>query len=193
MHILSAYNIASCKHIYYITSVLYSDSNRMYKSRTPRVHTTLLFPSLLALLLQCSLSLSVSDGSITGAMLRELLQPSLSGGVSSNVGAELSNLLTMQEKRKETRRKKSFWSPNDTRREPSCAKFCRVALPCFLSRGPRTPIYRQSHIGLFCMVWPKQLRSAEKHVNNKIKINKQINKQLISSDFLFAICRKWTI
>lgn len=47
-----------------------------------------------------SLSLSPSDGSITGAMLRELLQPSLSGCVSSNVRVELSNLLTMQEKGK---------------------------------------------------------------------------------------------
>lgn len=47
-----------------------------------------------------SFSFSLSDGSITGAMLRELLQPSLSGCVSSNVRVELSNLLTMQEKGK---------------------------------------------------------------------------------------------
>lgn len=153
---------------------VYSDPRLMYTSRKSCFHTKLLFLSLLSLHLQCSLSLtftlslSISDGSITGAMLRELLQPSLSGCVSSNVRAELSNLLTMQEKRKERRRKKSFWSPNDARREPSCAKFCRVVLPCFLSCGPRTPIYRQSHIGPFCMVGPKQLRSAEKHDNNKI-------------------------
>lgn len=110
-----------------------------------------------------SLSLSPSDGSITGAMLRELLQPSLSGCVSSNVRVELSNLLTMQEKgKKENEEKKSLWSPNDARWEPSCAKFRRVFLPSFLSCGPRTPIYRHSHIGPLCMAEPKQLCSAEK-------------------------------
>lgn len=112
-------------------------------------------------------SLLLSDGSITGAMLRELLQPSLSGCVSSNVRVELSNLLTMQERERENEEKNPLWSPNDARWEPSCAKFCRVVLPCFLSCGPRTPIYRQSHIGPFCMAGPKQLCSAEK--NNKIK------------------------
>ena len=45
-----------------------------------------------------SLTLAPSDGSITGAMLRELLQPSLSGCVSSNVRVEPCNLLTVQEK-----------------------------------------------------------------------------------------------
>lgn len=43
--------------------------------------------------------LRLSDGSITGAMLRELLKLSLSGCVSSNVRLEPSNLLTVQEKR----------------------------------------------------------------------------------------------
>lgn len=81
----------------------------------------------------------LSDGSITGAMLRELLQPSLSGCVSSNVGVEPCNLLTMQEKGKERRggkKKKSLRSPNDARREPSCAKFRRVVLPCFSVSWP---------------------------------------------------------
>lgn len=56
----------------------------------------LLVPSLQALLLA---PLCLSDGSITGAMLRELLKLSLSGCVSSNVGPEPPNLLTVQEKR----------------------------------------------------------------------------------------------
>ncbi len=131
------------------------------------------------------LILSLSDGSITGAMLRELLQPSLSGCVSSNVGVELSNLLTMQEKRKrEGGGKKSLWSPNDARWEPSCAKCRRVVLPCFLSCGPRTPIYRQSHIGPFCMVGPKQLCSAEKKWQQQNKeINKHINKHIRKAYF----------
>lgn len=124
-----------------------------------------------------SLSLSPSDGSITGAMLRELLKLSLSGCVSSNVRVEPSNLLTMQEKgeRKGGGGKESLCSPNDAHWEPSCAKFHRMVLPCFLSCGPRTPIYRQSHIGPFCMVGPKQLCSAEMTQQHK-EINKQINK-----------------
>lgn len=151
-----------------------------------------------------SLSLSPSDGSITGAMLRELLQPSLSGCVSSNVRVELSNLLTMQEKgKKENEEKKSLWSPNDARWEPSCAKFRRVFLPSFLSCGPRTPIYRHSHIGPLCMAEPKQLCSAEKKWQQQNKeINKQINKHIREAyffanarirTFLCAICRKWTV
>lgn len=75
---------------------------------SPRFHTYLPspFPLVLptslsdALFLILSLSPSLSDGSITGAMLRELLQPSLSGCVSSNVRVEPCNLLTMQEKGK---------------------------------------------------------------------------------------------
>lgn len=55
-----------------------------------------LVPGLQALLLPL---LRLSDGSITGAMLRELLKLSLSGCVSSNVRLEPSNLLTVQEKR----------------------------------------------------------------------------------------------
>lgn len=58
----------------------------------------LLKPSLQALLLP---PLCLSDGSITGAMLRELLKLSLSGCVSSIVGLEPPNLLTVQEKRSE--------------------------------------------------------------------------------------------
>lgn len=56
----------------------------------------LLVPSLPALLLP---PLCLSDGSITGAMLRELLKLSLSGCVSSNVGLQPPNLLAVQEKR----------------------------------------------------------------------------------------------
>lgn len=80
-----------------------------------------------------ALFLFLTDGSITGAMLRELLQPSLSGCVSSNVRVELSNMLTKQERGKREGGKKSLWSPNDARWEPSCAKFRRVVLPCFPS------------------------------------------------------------
>lgn len=75
-------------------------------------------------------SLPSSDGSITGAMLRELLKLSLSVCVSSNVQAEPSNLLTTQEKKKANEEEKqSLRSPNDARWEPSSARFCWAALP----------------------------------------------------------------
>lgn len=75
-------------------------------------------------------SLPSSDGSITGAMLRELLKLSLSVCVSSNVQAEPSNLLTTQEKKKANEEEKqSLRSPNDARWEPSSARFCWAAFP----------------------------------------------------------------
>lgn len=80
-----------------------------------------------------------------------------------------------RKKEKKMREKISLWSPNDARWEPSCTKFHLVVLLCFLSCGPRTPIYRQSHIGPFCMVGPKQLCSAE---NIWQQQNKEINKQI---------------
>lgn len=55
----------------------------------------------------------------------------------------------------EVEEKESLWSPNDARWEPSGTKFCRVVPPFFLPRGPRTPIYRHSHIGPFCMAGPR--------------------------------------
>lgn len=64
----------------------------------PPSHSAVSFPCSPSLPGPLFLILSCTDGSITGATLRELLQPSLSGCVSSNVRALLSNLLTMQEK-----------------------------------------------------------------------------------------------
>lgn len=116
--------------------------------------------------------LCLSDGSITGAMLRELLKLSLSGCVSSNVSARAFQPAHRAGKRKERRRgggESLPGPPNDARWEPSHAKFCWVVFPRFLSRGPQTPIYRQSHIGPFCLVGPEQLHSAEKNDNNQIR------------------------
>lgn len=137
----------------------------------------LLVHSLQALLLP---RLCLSDGSITGAMLRELLKLSLSGCVSSNVGLQPPNLLTVQEKRERRRkrmggRKKSrrLVPPSPTHMTPTgshrALNFAGRPLfaplsppPRFLSHGPQTPIYRRSHIGPFCLVGPEQLHSAEK-------------------------------
>lgn len=70
-----------------------------------------LFSHSLSLFSLLSLCLSLSDGSITGAMLRELLKLSLSGCVSSNLRVEPSNLLTMQEKGKREGGEKSLTGP----------------------------------------------------------------------------------
>lgn len=102
------------------------------------------------------------DGSITGATLRELLKLSLNVCVSSSVRADPSNLLTTQEKREPTRRKSSLFAPQMT--PTGSHRLLDSAGPQFISRGPRTLIFRHSHIGLFCMVGPKQLPSAQKKV-----------------------------
>lgn len=116
------------------------------------------------------------DGSITGAMLRELLKLSLSVCVSSSVRVEPSNLLTTQEKREPTSRKSILFAPQMTpagsHRLLDSAGRLSPPPPQFISRGPRTLIFRRSHIGLFCMVGPKQLPSAQKKVTTTKSGNK---------------------
>lgn len=79
-------------------------------------------------------------------------------------------------KRERTRRKSSLFTPQMTpagsHRLLDSAGRLSPPHPRFISRGPRTPIFRHSHIGLFCMVGPKQLPSAEKKVTTTKLWNK---------------------
>lgn len=132
-----------------------------------------------------TLLLSLSDGSITGAMLRELLQPSLSGCVSSNVRVELSNLLTMQEKGKGEGRGKispvpkwcplgaivSLISPGGS----PCFFFFLVALDSDL---PTEPYWGFLHGGSQAAVF-----SRKKKCQQNKEINKQINKHIRKAYF----------
>lgn len=143
------------------------------RSHPPPLLLLHLVPGLQALLLPL---LRLSDGSITGAMLRELLKLSLSGCVSSNVRLEPSNLLTVQEKRGREEKVSPPPLPLPTQMMPTGSHRALNFAgrpphptpsppPRFLSHGPQTPIYRRSHIGPFCLVGPEQLHSAEKTGN----------------------------
>lgn len=90
------------------------------------------------------------DGSITGAMLRELLKLSLSVCVSSSVQAEPSNLLTTQEKRERTRRKSTLFAPQMTpagshRLLDSAGRLSQPPPPFYFARPPDSDFQTQPY------------------------------------------------
>lgn len=117
-----------------------------------------------------SLSLSPSDGSITGAMLRELLQPSLSGCVSSNVRVELSNLLTMQEKGKKENEEKNLSGPQMMPAGSHRAlNFAGCFSPLFCLVAPGLRFTDIAILGLYAWRSPSSCVQQKKNDNNKIK------------------------
>lgn len=116
------------------------------------------------------LSLSPSDGSITGAMLRELLQPSLSGCVSSNVRVELSNLLTMQEKGKKENEEKNLSGPQMMPAGSHRAlNFAGCFSPLFCLVAPGLRFTDIAILGLYAWRSPSSCVQQKKNDNNKIK------------------------
>lgn len=113
------------------------------------------------------------DGSITGAMLRELLKLSLSVCVSSSVQAEPSNLLTTQEKKRANEEEKhSLLSPNDARWEPSSARFCWAALltptPVLFLAAPGLRFSDTAILGLSAWWGPSSCLQQKKSRGNQI-------------------------
>lgn len=108
-------------------------------------------------------------------MLRELLQPSLSGCVSSNVRVEPSNLLTMQEKGKRGEGKKRLSGPQmmpaGSHRALNFAGWFSSVF-CLVAPGLR--FTDRAILGLSAWRGLSSCVQQKKNDNNKIK--KEINK-----------------